>query len=136
MAFVHGKDTFVSYGGTDISAFIKSSDFNQSADTHDTTTYGQTGHTYQSGLTDGTYDMEGVFDNGASGTPEVVLRAALGGSTGGAVLFQPEGAGSGLSQFSFTGVVESLNISDPVDDMVTWSASIKISGAVDDSDQS
>ncbi len=135
MAFIHGKDTVVTVGGTDISAFVKKSDLNTGADNHDVTVYGATGHGYQSGLTDGTFSMEGVFDNGASGTPETVLRTTLGGSTGQAIEFRPEGTGSGLAELSFTGVLETLNMSDPVDDMVTWSSVHKISGAVDDTDQ-
>ncbi len=135
MAFVHGKDTVLLVNSVDLSAFVKSSDFNASADTHDVTTYGQSGHKYQSGLTDGTYDFEGMFDNGASGTPETTLRPLLGDSSGVACEFRPEGTGTGLSEFSFTGVLETFNTSDPVDDMVTFSASIKISGAVDDTDQ-
>lgn len=41
MAFVHGKDTFISLNGSDLSTYTNTSELSRSADRHDVTTYGK-----------------------------------------------------------------------------------------------
>ena len=96
--------------------------------------YGLDGKRYASGLTDGTFSMEGFYDDAAASTPRLVLAPLLGGAAV-TVLRQPEGAGSGLAQDSFSAIVTSYEESSPVDDMVAWSAELQISGDVDQTDQ-
>ncbi len=129
MAFIHGKNTVVTVGGDDLSAYTKSSDFSTSVDSHDVTAYGATGHAYQPGLTDGTFGMEGTYDDQAT-SPRDILQAVIAGGVAVAVIRQPEGAGTGNAQDSFSGVLTSYEESDPVDNMITWSAEFQISGAV------
>ncbi len=135
MGLQHGKDTVILVNTIDLSSFCKGSDLDTGADEHDTTVYGQSGHRYRTGLTDGSFSIEGFFDDGASNTPETVLRPLLGDNEGTAIEYRPEGTGSGLSEFSFTGVLTSFQTSAPVDDMVTFTAEFKVSGAVDNTDQ-
>lgn len=135
MAFKHGKDTVVDVDGNDLSAFTNTSEFSPSTDSHDVTTYGKDGHVYEGGLTDGTFTMGGTYDDGGSG-PRGVLLALKGTSSKVTVIRQPEGAGSGLPQDSFDGLLTSYVETNPVADMIAWSAEFQISGDVDSSDQS
>jgi len=133
MAFFHGKGTVVNVDGNDLSAFTSSSEFDQSADTHDVTAYGDDNRAYIAGLIDGTFSMEGHYDDGAAG-PRAILQPLLGAAAV-TVLRQPEGVGTGLAQDSFSGVLTSYNESAPVDDKISWSAEFQISGAVTSTDQ-
>jgi len=130
MAFIHGKDTLITVDSNDLSAFTKSSDYSVSTDSHDVTTYGQSGHVYQGGLTDGSFSMEGVYDDGAT-SPRDIIEPIRIARTAVTIVRQPEGAGSTLAQDSFSGLCTSYEESSPVDDMVTWSAEFSISGAID-----
>lgn len=135
MAFIHGKDTVVTVNSADLSAFCRSSELDLSLDTHDVTAYGASAHAYRGGLKDGTFSLEGTYDDGAAG-PEATLAPLLNDLDGFTVVFRPEGAGSGLAQRSFTALLSSYSESDPVDDMITWSAEFQITGPVDFTAQS
>jgi len=128
MAFVHGKNTFVSVGGTDLSDFTDSSELNRTADSHDTTTYGNDSHRKSGGLLDGKFTMSGTYDNTASTGPRAVLEPKLGTTT--AVVRQPEGTGAGKPQDSFNAVLVSYVETSPTADMVKWSAEFEIDGDV------
>lgn len=136
MAFVHGKNTFVSYAGNDLSSFTKSTDFNDGVETHDVTTYGptRTRKSYQAGLGDGKITLKGVHDNGPT-CPRRVLKPLMQAGTLGTFLFRPEGTGSGRTQSSVQALVSAYNESDPVDDMVQWTAELQMSGDISDADQ-
>lgn len=127
MAFVHGKGTYFSVATHSLSAFINNVAQKRSADSHDTTTFGQTGHTYQGGLTDGTYTLTGTYDNGASNTPKTILEADLG--TVVAFEYREETA-TGKPATTGNVVVTAYEETAPVADMITWSATLQITGAV------
>lgn len=135
MAFVHGKSTVVQVDSNDLSAFTNTSEFNQSQDSHDVTAYGNDGHTFRGGLTNGTFTMSGIYDNTASTGPRAVLQPLIGQADPVTVIRQPEGAGASLPQDSFSGLLTSYSEASPVADMVTWSAEFQISGDVDSTAQ-
>ena len=54
MPMVHGKSGSILVNAKDVSAFTSSIEWKTSADSHDVTTFGATGHNYAGGLTDGT----------------------------------------------------------------------------------
>jgi hypothetical protein len=132
MAFVHGKDTYVSVDGDDLSAFTNTSEFERGADEHDVTTYGAEDHAFSGGLGTGAFTMGGIYDNGASG-PRDILEPLVGTTI--TVIRRPEGTGSGLPQDSFTGLLTKYVETSPVADMVTWSADFRVSGAVTSTNQ-
>ena len=133
MAFVHGKSTYVSVGGSDLSAFTDSSELNRTADDHDVTTYGNSAHKYEGGLLDGKFTMSGTYDNTASTGPRAVLNVLLGTVT--PVIRRPEGTGTGKPEDSFDGLLVGYVETNPVADMVKWSAEFSISGDVDSTAQ-
>lgn len=132
MAFVHGKNTVIKLNAVDISAFCNTSTFTRTADSHDVTCYGQENHVYVGGLGDGTSSIGGVYDNGATG-PRDVIEPLIG--TNVTLVRQPEGAGSGRPQDSVDALVVNYVETNPVADMVTWTAELQLSGAVTSTNQ-
>jgi hypothetical protein len=128
MAFVHGKTTKITIAAKDISPYTKTSSFEKSADMHDTTGYGATDHTKAGGLGDGKFTCSGTYDNTASVGPRNALLALVGTTV--ACVRNPEGVGTGKPNDAFSGVLTKYVETNPVDDMVTWSAEVEISGAV------
>lgn len=134
MAFIHGRDTVVHLNAVDLSAFINNTVFTASVDSHDVTTYGKDGHTFAGGLTNGTVTISGVFDNGASSPAYTIMPLMVAGQAPVTFVFNPEGEGTGKAQRSCSVLVTSYTETDPVADMISWSASLQISGDVDDTD--
>ncbi|MEU5938640.1 hypothetical protein ABZ807_05530 [Micromonospora sp. NPDC047548] len=128
MAYVHGKDTVITVATKDISPHCKTSTYEGSADVHETTGYGKAAKTKQGGLLDGKFSMGGTYDNTASTGPRNALKPLLGTTV--AVVRKPEGTGTGKPQDAFSGVLSKYVETNPVDDMVTWSAEIEISDVV------
>jgi hypothetical protein len=125
---VHGKDVAISIDGDDLSAFTNSVETKRSADSHDVTCFGQTGHVYAAGLTDGTVSLKGTYDNTASG-PDAILEPLVGAEPV-VVLYKAEGTGSGKPLWTYNAQLTAYEQSAPVADMVTWTAELQISGAV------
>lgn len=128
MAFVHGKDTFISLDGDDLSAFCNTSTLTRQADSHDVTTYGSDDHVFVGGLGNGTASIGGFYDNTAATGPRAVIEPLVG--TVVTLIRQPEGTGSGLPQDSVSVLVTNYVETSPVADIVTWTAALQLSGAI------
>lgn len=129
MAFVHGKGTAVTLDSKDLSVYSNNVQFNRSADSHETTTFGKVAKTYASGLKDGTATVQGIYDDTAATGPGAVFRPLLGGA---AVEFEylPAGGGVGASTHTVDVIVTAYEETAPVADMVTWSATLQFSDDV------
>jgi hypothetical protein len=133
---IHGKDSYFgvedSTGTTirNLTPYLNSIDFNQSNDTHDDTTMGAEGHTYRAGLTDGTISLAGIWDKTATTGADTVLQSLVGVEITVGFEYGPEGNTAGQVKKSGECVLESYAESAPVADLVTWTASFKISGNV------
>ena len=134
MPAIHGKISRINVNGTDLSTFTNEADYDRSRDTSDISAFGDDGHEYLGGLTDGIFDMKGHFDTAATGTPRVVLAPLL-QSAAVTILWHPAGTGTGLQQDSFSAVLDKYKESSAVDDHVKWEASWKISGTPVRTDQ-
>lgn len=132
-SFQHGKDTIVKVGASDISPWTNASELERGADDHDVTCYGASSHAYSGGLGNHTFKCSGVYDKTATTGTRDILKGTEG--TVLSITRQPEGTGSGKPQDLFSLVVTKYVESNPVADMVTWSLEGKISGDVDDTDQ-
>lgn len=128
MARKHGKLTIIKVGANDVSAYTNSSELTRSADTHDTTTYGNNSHRKDGGLLDGGFKASGFYDNTAVTGPRFAIMTGIG--TTQSITRQVEGAGTGKPQEVFNGVLTSYVESNPVADMITWSAEWEIDGDV------
>ena len=127
MAFVHGKNTYVSVNGHDISTYCNTSAFTRGGDSHDVTTYGKDDHVFAGGLKNNTMTLGGIYD-AVSGGPGGVFRPIV--MTVVAVVRRTEGTGSGKPNEAFNALVTSYVETNPVADMISWSAELQVSDAV------
>lgn len=128
MPFVHGKGTYVSLDGDDLSAFSNNVEYNRSGDSHDVTTFGKNSHVYQGGLGDGEATITGVYDNTALTGPRGVIEPLIG--TVVPLVYRPEGTGSGKPQDTVNALVTAYNEAAPVADMVTFTVELQFSDDV------
>ncbi|MES2211415.1 MAG: hypothetical protein V4515_14725 [Chloroflexota bacterium] len=129
MTFIHGKDTYLSLDGNDLSPFSNTSSWEDSSDKHDVTCYGANRKAFAYGLGDGKLSFGGVYDNTAAG-PKAVIEAIKDARENVTLIRRPEGTGSGRPQESVDVLVEKYSESSPVADMVTWSCDLQPSGDI------
>lgn len=122
MTFVHARNTFLSLAGFDLSQYCDSSELSKEADEHDVTTYGKQAHVVSGGLLSSTANVGGIYDNTAGTGPRAVIRPLVG--TNVALIRRPEGTGTGKPQDSVTVHVKKYVESNPVADMVRWTAEL------------
>lgn len=128
MGHVHGKHTVIEVATKDISRHCKTSSYEGSAAIHDTTGYGADAVEKDGGLLDGKFTCGGTYDDTAGTGPRDAIKPLLGTKV--TVVRQPEGVGTGKPEDSFLAVVSKYVETNPVDDMVSWSAEFEISGDV------
>lgn len=121
MAFVHGKDTVIILDGDDLSAYTNTSELDIEADEHDVTTYGKDDHVFAGGLLGGSASMGGIYDDTAAG-PKAIIEPLIG--TVVTLVRRAEGTGSGKPQESVSVLVKRYVETNPVADMITWSAEL------------
>ena len=131
MAFVHGKDSVFKLdnsGGslTDISTYINSIDFPQTADVAETTTLGDGSKTYIVGLKDSTLSIAGLWD----ATADAIFGAVVGQSATLSFEYSPEGTDSGKIKYTGEAIMTSYSKNSPVGDVVSYSGDFQVSGAV------
>ncbi len=134
MAKVHGRSTFVSLDGEDLSQYATNSQLEITGDSHDVTTYGKGAHVFSGGLMNGTATISGIYDSTALPGPRAVLRPLIG--TVVELIHRPEGTGSGKPQDKVDVLVTRYTQTPPVADMVTWAVDLQFSDDVDDTPQS
>jgi hypothetical protein len=134
---IHGKDSVFSVEDSaattlrDLSTNLTNVAFARSNDVHDKTGFGSDGHTFIAGLTNGTITLTGWTDTTASTGTLTVLDSLLGlGSTTVGWEYGPHGSGSGAVKYSGECVLASLDVSDPVADLVSFTCQLQISGDV------
>lgn len=135
MAFAHGRHTYVSVDGINLSAYTDTTDFDdKGAEAHETTTYGNRRKTYSSGLGDGTVSIGGTSDDSVNGA-RAVLKPLM--ATGEAVpfIFRPFGTGAGKAQSTVDVIVTGFKESNPVGGMSKWTAELQMTGDLDETPQ-
>lgn len=114
-----------------ISPYVTSVTFEQDNDTSDTTTFGAEGHTFIVGLTNGKITIVGLWDKSALVGSDTVFQSLIGYETNTMTFnYGPEGSTAGQKLKSGECVLESYVESDPVADLVTFTAVLQISGSV------
>lgn len=132
----HGASAYfaINDGSTlrNISPYVNGTDVERSQDEHDNTCYGADGHTFVAGLTNGTISVTGLWDDTASVGSRTVFKVLC--KTKAPVAFEwgPEGNANGDEKISGTCIVTSYTESAPVADLVSFTATIRISGTVTD----
>lgn len=135
MTNVHGKVTVVTLNGVDYSAFANATDFKDSTEAHETTTYGRDRKTYAAGLGDGTISVGGFYDTTAVSGPRALFKPLKAAGTSVPFRYRPEGTGTGKAQSLVNVIVTSFEESSPTGDMVTWTAELQMTGVLDETPQ-
>lgn len=128
MAFVAAKSAQFTLAGTDISAYTDTvSGVNNSTDMLETTAFGNTSKAFIGGLRNGDkITVSGKWDSALHST----VSALLGSANSSAWVFGPAGSTAGNAKFSGNCFVESYEVGATVAGLVTWSASLQITGNV------
>lgn len=113
---------------TDISAYVDSiGGISNTTEMLETTTFGSTSKTFIGGLRNGdTITVSGKWDS----TLNTQMTALLGLSTSSTFEYSPAGTAASTPKVSGECFVVSYEVSSSVSDLVTWTASLQISGAV------
>ena len=133
--FAHGKDTYISVNGKDISAFCNSSEFGRKAQTHNVTMYGSPAYAdgrkagqFKGGIVDAEGKCSGVYDKTVTTGTRAVFADLVGKNV--PLIRRPEGTGTGRPEESVEIVVTDYTETNPVADMVAWSCDFQCSGVV------
>lgn len=133
----HGKDASFkledSAGTTlrDLSANLTNIAWSRQNDTHDTTAFGAEGHTFITGLTNGKITITGWTDYTATTGTMTVLDSLVGlDAVTMGFEFGPHGTTVTYPKYTGECILESLDVSDPVADLVSFVAVLQISGDV------
>lgn len=133
MAFVAAKSSVFKLDNaagslTDISAYVDSvGGIANTTDMLETTTFGSASKTFIGGLRNGdTISVSGKWDS----TLNTQITALLGATTSSTWEYHPAGTTAGLPKVSGECFVTSYEVSSAVADLVTFSMSLQITGAV------
>jgi len=125
---VHGKSTFVSINGTDLSQHGNNVEWKRAGDSHDVTTFGNNSHRKGGGLLDGSAVLAGFYDNTAGTGPRAVIRPLIG--TVVPIVYRSEGTGAGRPQDTVNALIVTYEETAPVADYVTWECEVEFDGDV------
>lgn len=137
MPFVHGKNTVFKLDNSagsliDLSTYLDDVGFPQSVETGETTTFGVSGSskTYIVGLNDRTISLAGKWDSVLDAHFAAVIAAqAAGTQASGTYEYGPAGSTPGNVKYTGECLVTSYEVSNPVGDVVTFSAELQVTGA-------
>jgi hypothetical protein len=103
-------------------------DFPHGADVHETTTYGKSYKTRAGGLKEGSFTIGGLYDNTATTGLGDVIPPLVG--TVAVFEYGPEGTTAGKKKYSGSVLVGKFTVSQPVGDMVRWTADLSTTDTV------
>lgn len=129
MVPTQGHVSLLSINAKDISPYVTSVTATRNNDVLDTTTYGAVGHTFVAGLTNGKLVVNGLWDKTAVSGSYTVFNAMIGAAAV-AFIWSPEGSTTGNVKITGSVVMDSYVESSPVADLVTFSATLQITGTV------
>jgi len=127
--FRHGRFSEITVAGADLSDFCNSADLSIDVDTADTTTFQQTWKTALTGAAGGKVELKGDYDPTETTGPADVLSALIGADPF-AVTVYPGGNVQGQGSRAFNAILTNYGESSPVGGVVTFSASLMVTGAV------
>ena len=120
----HGKGTEVLLDEFDLSSYFNSVDTSRSTDTAETTAFGSSSKSYIVGLRDATISVSGIWDATVDGYfigTEPASRTFI---------YGPAGDTGGNVKYTGEAILTSFSISNPVGDVVTYSADFQVTGDV------
>lgn len=108
---------------------IRSFTIEETADTIDDTSMGDTHRSYKSSLKSFTASIDALFDEDDVGQAEFTIGASV------ACVFRSEGTGSGLMERSGTGIVTGISINQSYDGLVETSFTLQGTGQLSTTEQ-
>tara|TARA_S200002703_G_scaffold78217_2_gene67353 strand:- start:2107 stop:2499 length:393 start_codon:yes stop_codon:yes gene_type:complete len=108
---------------------IRSFSIEESADTIEDTSMGDTHKSYLSSLKGFTASIDALFDEDDVGQAELTIGTSV------ACIFRSEGTGSDLMERSGTGIVTGITINQAYDGLVETSFTLQGTGSLDRTDQ-
>ena len=120
MAFKHGKDTKIYLNSSNFSTYFSNADATRTADTAESTTFGNSNKTYVAGDKDGTVSLGGFFD----ATADATIQPLLGGADLDFVM-GIDGLDTGDSSTFGIGNFTNYGVSSPVGDIVATSVDMQ-----------
>ena len=125
MAFIHGKNVFVSVAAHDVSPYTNKADLPKTADTAETSNFGSNDKSFIAGLRGATFTLEGLWDIILDGWLDPLLATEV------TIVYGPQGAaGGGKVIYTFQAVMTAYNPPGSITEAVKYSASFTITGAV------
>ena len=128
--FVHGKSTHFEIDDTggssrDISDTLTSVDFPETVDVAETTAFGSSAKSYIVGLTDATVSVSGIWDATVDGYFKGGAEPASR-----TFIYGPAGDTGGNVKYTGEAILTSYSTSNPIGDVVTFSAEFQCSGTI------
>lgn len=108
----------------DISTGIDNVDAGSTADTAETTGFGDARKQYVVGHLDNPISLSGKFDDQANGS-HAVLSGILGGTTPRAFSYMPAGSVAGRPRYFGNVICDSYNVVSPIGGAITFAATLK-----------
>lgn len=133
MSKVPGKNTYVSVSTADISDHVTSVSFGLTAETFEVSGMGSDDMEYIGGREGGTVQLSGSYDTSTTSGPRYAVKPYLHQSV--AVVYRPEGTGSGLPEDQFSAIIASYDETSAVGDAKKWASTLTITGAVTSTSQ-
>ena len=139
MAFRAGTTTFlmldgVNGAGTNVSSYADNMSWQQSVETLDVSAFGTAAKAFINGLTDGdTVTIAGPYDKAMYSLLTGVKAAQSAGSSTTSVVWGPGGSVSGEAKVSAEAWVTQVGLSSSVGGRVDLSATLQVTGAVQNS---
>lgn len=127
--FAHGKSTDFAIDDTggssrNISDTLTDVSFPQTVDTAETTAFGSSNKSYIVGLKDTTISVSGIWDATVDGYISGTEPASR------TFIYGPAGTTSGNVKYTGEAIMTNYAVSNPVGDVVTFTADFQVTGAV------
>lgn len=126
MAKISGKNLYVSWAGTEYSAYIRNFDVSEATETADATAGADSYRNYVETVKTIDVSFEVVMDEYASNGS--AMRSAFENGTEGTLIWGVEGSATGKPKKGFYGRIVDASESIPFDDVNTFSVSIGMAG--------
>jgi hypothetical protein len=134
MAARHGRLAYLSLAGNDVSAYFETIDFPSEVENTDISGFGQTHRTNLAGMIGATLTVDGHYDAALI----AILNAQLALNQAGtptAVILREGGTASGQTQEAFNANITSIGRGATLDEKVTISLGLIVTGAITDTVQ-
>ena len=127
--FAHGKSTDFALDDTggssrNLSNTLTDVGFPQTIDTAETTAFGASNKSYIVGLKDTTISVSGLWDATVDGYLAGTEPASR------SFIYGPAGSTGGNVKYTGEAILTNYSVSNPVGDVVTYSADLQVTGAV------